>query len=63
MERYIIPRIKAAVLHYVAQSERDVVLQQQCQRFAGITLDQLKVRERLQSKEVVPFIGSITQLR
>ncbi len=57
------PKIKSAVLPYISQLERDEQIVRQCERFASITLDQLRVNPALQSKELVPFMDSITQLR
>lgn len=57
------PAIRTAVLRYVSEPERDERISYQCERFASITLDQLRVKPALQSREVVPFINAITQLR
>ena len=57
------PQVKSLILRRVGQSQRDTVLSRQCQTFSDVTLDQLRVKPQLQSKEAVPFIESIAQLR
>jgi hypothetical protein len=59
----LIPKILPAILRHVAEPERDLKIQSQCEKFQDVTLEQLKVKPSLQSKELVPFINSVTQLR
>lgn len=63
VERHLMPQIQQAVMKFVTHPEQDATLHHQCERFASITLDQLNVKQQLQSSELIPFIDSITQLR
>ena len=57
------PQLKTLILPRVALSEKDEVINQKCHAFSDVIMDQLRVRPHLQSKEPVPFIDSISQLR
>lgn len=63
VERVVVPQIQSILLRYVQQREKDAKIREQCERFSGITLQQLNVKAAYQSPELVPFIEAIAQLR
>ncbi len=57
------PQILPAIIRHVAMGDRDAIIEKQCDRYAVVTLSQLKIKDNLHSNELVPFLESITQLR
>ena len=63
VEHIIIPQVQNHLLRYVEKHKRDVRIQEQCEKFKGVTLYQLRVKPKYHSPELEPFINSISQLR
>lgn len=63
LEAEVMPQIKDVAWLRVAEGARDDIIKKQCERFADVTMKQLRVKPSLQSKELVPYIGCIAHLR